>query len=72
MQKEVSDQLKAEQARLSEAGKEKAELVSRLATIAQENGSLKKSLQQEQEAAEEIKVQPSKHIAMKWLTVIMK
>ena len=49
MQKEVSDQLKAEQARLSEAGKEKEEL-------AQENGGLKKSLQQEKEAAEESKV----------------
>ena len=49
MQKEVSDHLKAEQARLSEAGNEKAEL-------AQENGGLKKSLQQEQEAAAESKV----------------
>ena len=59
MQGEAAAQLQAEQARLTEAGKEKAELASGFATIAQENGSLNQSLQQEKEAAAESKVQPS-------------
>ncbi len=59
MQSESAAQLKAEQARFAELSSQKAELASRLDSVAQENSGLKSSLQQEQEAAAESKVWPS-------------
>ena len=56
MQDEAADQLQAKQAK---AKKLEAELVSRLNTLDQSNNSLRSSLQQEQEAAAESKVQSS-------------
>ena len=57
LQSEAEAQLKAEQARLIEANKENKELAGRLDLMAQDNGTLKLSLQQAQSSAAETKVQ---------------
>ena len=56
VQSQAEARLTAEQAKLAEAEKSKAELSSQLDKIAQENGNLQALLQQEQEAAAKQKV----------------
>ena len=62
-QSEAAAQLNAEQTKLAELKKAKAELASTLISSAEENDNLKLSLQQEREAAAESEVQPSNHHA---------